>query len=161
MFFRRFFFAVFFVLLLFFGLAAMRHQSGYARGFEQGYAAAAQDFAAEKGTESAEPAQPAPAAPGHQSWGLFPGVGLFGMFFQCLLILAAFAFFMKLLFFGRRHRWKDHRSGPWSHHGHWGKWGHHHGRSPGREDGSQKRPQKGDDDYEKQPEDVDPDVRSY
>ena len=165
MFFRRFFFTILFGLLLIIGFAGMRHQSGYAQGYEQGYADAAQAFTAESAAEMAgqsegqtaeQTAPTAPAAiyrPGG-SGGLF---GVFGFLFKLFLIFAAFAFFMKLFIPGRRRRWRGCRSGFRGHRRHWGKWDHHHGGPHQRE----KQPQKGEEGYEKQPEDVEPDVRSY
>jgi hypothetical protein len=166
MFFRRFFFVILFGLLLFIGFSGMRHQAGFAQGYEQGYTAAAQDFApvesaagSAAGAAAEFPSAPATSYRPGWGWGFYPVFGFFGLIFKFFLVFAAIGFFMKLLFFGfgRRRRWHGHKSGPGGHHRHWGKWDS--ASRPRRDPDNQ--PQKGDDDYEKQPEDVEPDVRSY
>ena len=63
-------------------------------------------------------------------WGTFTILGIFGVFFKFLLTLMVLGFFMKMLGFGRYHRW---------YRGHGRRW----------DEGA----------TEKQPEDVEPDIR--
>ncbi len=133
MFFRRSFFFVLFGLVLVFGLFGMRQRSNFAQGYAEGYAAAQQANSAEMSESDgavAGAAEPAQTDPYRRGWGFFPILGFFGLLFKFWLMLMIFGFFMRMLGFGRRRCW---------HRGHWR--------------GSDKQP------YEKQPEDVEPDIR--
>ena len=140
MFFRRSFFIVLFALLLLFGLFGLRQQSNFDQGYSEGYAAAQQVNSTESGEPAAEtsgndgnPAEAAERHPYRRGWGYFSILGFFGFFLKLWLMFIIFGFFMRMLGFGRcrtRHR---------RHWGHWSKWGN----SP----------------YEKQPDDVEPDIR--
>jgi hypothetical protein len=139
MFFRRSIFFVLLVLLLLGGLFGLRQQPDFERGYSEGYAAALQANPAETGQPAAEssgseasraqPARPTPYWPGW-GWGTFTILGIFGVFFKFLLTLMVLGFFMKMLGFGRYHRW---------YRGHGRRW----------DEGA----------TEKQPEDVEPDIR--
>jgi hypothetical protein len=138
MFFRRSIFFVLFGLMLIFGLLGLRQRSSFARGYSEGYTTAQQqanandtgESAAETSGAEASPARPPQAYPRMHGWGFFPLFGIFGFFLKFWLMFLIFGFFMKMLGFGRHRGW---------HRGHWCK--------------GEEEPR------EKQPEDVEPDIR--
>lgn len=131
MFFRRPLFGFFFLILLLMGISGMSRQSSYSAGYQQGFAAAQQAQSATEGVEASEGVAPAPEPVAtHHHHGHHWGIfGIFGFFFKFWLMMMVFGFFMKM--FGFRH---------WKKHGH---------RCGGDDE---------DEPYEKQPEDVEPQI---
>lgn len=148
MFFRRRFIgfiAVGFLIMGLFGMArSSAYRVGWSQGFASGQAAVVQQAPAESNTESAAPAQSAPAA-GYNPYAAHPGYfgyhSPFGWFigglFKLFLFLIMLKFIFGFLFWGMRgrRRWgKHHRH--WGHHGPPWRKGHHgpypHGDSDGR-----------------------------
>ncbi|MEM7112599.1 MAG: hypothetical protein AAF614_09200 [Chloroflexota bacterium] len=160
MFFRRFVVGGLLLMLVFGALGGMRrntYHAGYERGYEAGLREAASESAesatdgkATSGQESGEEGQNGRSEHSHyhsryhghgyghgHHWGFAP----FG-FFGFLLKFFFFMFLMKMLFkfLG------------------WGRW--RHGHRPPWDKGGKGDDESGEEPYEKQPEDVEPDVRS-
>jgi hypothetical protein len=145
---RGFFFRGLIVVLLGFALlGALRNNGGgYERGWLEGYTAGQQAAIASASANDGVPAvQPAPAPPRAYSplhgWGggFSPLRVLAGAFFTFVMFALPLMFLMKWLFMGRRHRgWRHHGHGPWQ------------GQGPFGHGGPR----------EKQPEDVEPDIRT-
>lgn len=139
MFFKRFFFFGLLALLIF-ALLGGRARTRFAEGYTQGYAAGLQAASPQAGETAGEapvarPPESARIERGWHGWGLFPFFGFFALLCPVFLL-----FFASSLIFGRRRRWRGHH---WcGGHGPGGGWpGHKHTRP------------------EKQPEDVEPDIR--
>lgn len=138
--FIRMFLLLFLALMLVGAVVSVAGRGSYGEGWTDGFAAAQAAAGDDGGT--AAPA-PAPQATPYRGWGFGPIGWFFGGVFKFFLFFLLFGFGLKLLggLFGWGH-WRRHRHKG----GHYRPW---HG--PGDRD----------EPYEKSPEDVEPDVRSF
>lgn len=141
-------FPLLFVGFLLVMVSGLFNRGAYRDGWLDGYVAGQ---TVESG-ETAAPAVPVPATRG-PGWGDHPVGWFFGGILKVFLFMMLFGFLFKMVLFGLFGR-------RWRKHGGHGKRGHHrHGHGHGRvhrkwHDDDEDEP------YEKQPEDVEPDIRT-